>query len=131
MDDALRILVVEDDQVYAEFVAETLRAAGHQVTHVLTAAGARARVDSAPFDAVLLDLALPDGSGYDVARALRAQLPPAAIILLLTATLHPERDLADAVGIDIVLSKPIDVRLVGDMVDLVRARRRRRLQPPR
>jgi DNA-binding response OmpR family regulator len=126
VDDRLRILVVEDDPVYAGFVGGTLEAAGHQVDVVSTGASARRHVSSSSPDAVMLDLRLPDESGYDLARALRAVLPPSSIIILLTAELHPERDVADAVGIDMVLSKPVEPALVTGMIDLVRARRRRR-----
>jgi DNA-binding response OmpR family regulator len=127
VDDRLKILVVEDDSVYAEFVATTLRQAGHDVELAETAAAARARVQTTKPDAIVLDLVLPDESGYDTALALRRELPPESIIILLTASLYPERDLADAVGIDMVLTKPIDPALVTGMVDLVRARRRRKL----
>jgi len=127
VDDRLKILVVEDDAVYAEFVATTLRQPGHDVELAETAATARARVLTTKPDAIVLDLVLPDESGYDTALALRRELPPESIIILLTASLYPERDLADAVGIDMVLTKPIDPALVTGMVDLVRARRRRKL----
>jgi DNA-binding response OmpR family regulator len=128
VDDRLEILVIEDDPVYAEFVAGTLRDAGHQVHHVESAGAARAYVGSATPHAVILDLMLPDESGYDLARSLRVDLPSTAVIILLTADLHPERDLADAVGIDIVLTKPVEPALVNGMIELVRARRRRKLE---
>jgi DNA-binding response OmpR family regulator len=74
---------------------------------------------------------LPDESGYDLARDLRAQLVPATtVIILLTANLYPERDLADAVGIDMVLTKPVEADLVHGMVDFIRSRRARRLERP-
>ena len=127
MDERLEILVIEDDPVYAEFVAGTLREAGHEVHDAASGAAARDRITTSKPDAVILDLALPDESGYDTARALRRVLPSTSVIILLTADLYPERDLADAVGIDIVLTKPVEPALVIGMVELVRARRRRKL----
>lgn len=129
-DEQLSILVVEDDPIYADFVLGTLRDAGHDVDHATTGAGALAKMGQLPHDAVILDLGLPDTSGYDLARALRAKLPATTVIIVLTASLHPELDRADAVGIDLVLSKPIDVKLVTGMVDHVRDRRKRRLERP-
>jgi DNA-binding response OmpR family regulator len=130
VEDRLEILVIEDDPVYAEFVAGTLRNAGHHVHHVTSAGAARTYVASAKPHAVILDLMLPDANGYDLARSLRVDLPSTAVIILLTADLHPERDLADAVGIDIVLTKPVEPALVNGMIELVRTRRRRKLERP-
>jgi two-component system OmpR family response regulator len=129
VDERLRILVVEDDPVYAEFVTMVLRGAGHDVAHATTGALAREAVRAHTPDAVVLDLVLPDESGYDLARALR-ELLPAAVILLLTADLFPQLDRAEAAGIDIVLSKPVEADLVTGMIDHIRARRRRRVSSP-
>jgi DNA-binding response OmpR family regulator len=127
VDEQLEILVIEDDPVYAEFVAGTLREAKHDVHHVASGKAAREYVRSHSPHAVILDLVLPDDNGYDLATALRSALPSTAVIILLTADLHPERDRADAVGIDIVLTKPVEPALVDGMIELVRTRRRRKL----
>ena len=128
MDDRLEILVVEDDPTYSEFVASSLRAAGHGVSGAVDCATARGLAKAASFDAVILDLALPDESGYDIAKALRRDLlAKHAVIILLTANMFPELDKAEAVGIDLVLSKPVEPALVVGMVDHVHARRRKRL----
>ena len=75
----------------------------------------------------MLDLGLPDESGYDLARDLRAHLlPRTTVIILLTASLYPERDRASAVGIDMVLTKPVEADLVHRMVDFIHSRRTRR-----
>jgi DNA-binding response OmpR family regulator len=127
VDAPLTVLVVEDDPIYSQFVVDALRAAGHEVESAATAAIARERVRVQKPDAVMLDLGLPDESGYELARELRGELPPASVIILLTANMFPERDLAEAVGIDMVLSKPVDRAVVVGMVELVRERRRRKL----
>ena len=129
VDDQLHILVVEDDPVYAHFVASTLRAAGHEIMVAFDGKQAREQARSGRPDAVILDLGLPDESGYDVARALRKGiLDDDAVIILLTANQFPERDTAEAVGIDMILSKPVEPALVSGMIDHVRARRQRRMQ---
>ena len=128
MTDRLEILVVEDDPVYAEFVASTLRAAGHGVSVAADGAAARVRARDGRIDAVVLDLSLPDESGYDIARALRRDLlTQGAVIILLTANMYPELDKAEAVGIDLVVSKPVEPALVVGMIDHVHARRGKRL----
>ncbi len=129
MDNAnpMNILVVEDDPVYASFVADTLRTAGHYVLVATDGKSARQQVALSP-DAVILDLNLPDENGYDLARSLRRDLPATSIVILLTAELHPHRDTAEAVGIDIVLTKPVEEALVTRIVDHMRAHRERRLR---
>jgi DNA-binding response OmpR family regulator len=127
VEEPLAILVVEDDPVYAQFIGGALRDAGHDVDIVATGAKAREKAASINPDAIMLDLSLPDEDGYDLARALRKSLPPASIIIVLTANLHPQHDLADAVGIDLVLTKPVEPAVVIGIVDLVRDRRRRKL----
>ncbi len=127
MDSALAILVVEDDPVYAQFIVDALRNAGHTVESAGTGAIARERARVLAPDAVMLDLGLPDATGYELARLLRDELPPQAVIILLTADMFPERDLAEAVGIDMVLTKPVESSVVAGMIDLVRERRRRKL----
>lgn len=130
VEDRLHILVVEDDPVYAHFISSTLRAAGHDIIIAFDGAQAREQVRTGKPDAVILDLGLPDESGYDTARALRrGLLDDTAVIILLTANQYPERDMAEAVGIDMVLSKPVEPTLVTGMIDHVRARRQRRQQP--
>ena len=124
MQDRLKILVVEDDRVYSEFIAQTLREAGHDITLAVDGASAREQARATNPDAVILDLGLPDESGFETARALRAGiLGTASIIVLLTANLFPDRDAAEALGIDIVLSKPVQPAVVVGIIDLVHARR--------
>lgn len=127
--DKLKILVVEDDATYAEFVVDTLRAAGHDIVIATTGAAALELATSHAPDAVVLDLNLPDATGYDIARTLRrATLADTSIIILLTADRYPHLDRAEAVGVDLVLNKPVESQLVTGMIDLIRARRQRR--PP-
>jgi DNA-binding response OmpR family regulator len=65
-----RILVVEDEKDICESVCATLREDGYVVVSAATVAEARARIDAESFDAVVLDLWLPDGNG-DLVRDFR------------------------------------------------------------
>jgi DNA-binding response OmpR family regulator len=127
----LKILVVEDDRIYAEFVTDTLRDAGHDVVHATNGRDARDHAPRFLPDAVMLDLVLPDESGYDIGLALRAVLPEPSVVILLTAELYPNQDLASAAGIDMVLTKPVEPALVMDLVDHLRRRRQRKLEQSR
>ncbi len=80
----MRLLVVEDEPQLLDSLLRGLRSAGHAVDGASTIGLAIDKLGRDPYDGVVLDLNLPDGSGLDLARRLRddgAQL----IILALTA----------------------------------------------
>jgi two-component system response regulator QseB/two-component system response regulator BasR len=80
----MKICLVEDDLELGKALQSALQDAGQSVVWVRRGADARRWVDSEPFDAVLLDLGLPDANGIDVLRDLRGAgmtLP----ILVITA----------------------------------------------
>src|SRR5437660_734656 len=67
-----QVLLVEDEPDVARLVEFNLRSAGFEVQSVARGADALARAKAAPPHVVVLDLMLPDISGYDVCKALRA-----------------------------------------------------------
>jgi two-component system, OmpR family, response regulator len=110
-----KLLVVEDDRMFAELIRRALREEGHVVDVAKTCADARPLAFVHDYDGILLDVVLPDGSGLAIAQALRQEgrMTP---ILMLTAADSP----ADVVrgldtGADDYLTKPFDL-------DVLRAR---------
>ena len=83
------LLMVEDDANVADTLAERLRANGYAVTPAASVAAARQALATGQFDIALLDVGLPDGSGFDVARTLRNTSPGTAMVFL-TAYGTPE-----------------------------------------
>jgi Response regulator containing CheY-like receiver, AAA-type ATPase, and DNA-binding domains len=86
-----RVLVVDDEPLVRWSVSETLSDHGFQVVESGDAQGARCAVRDATggFDAVLLDLQLPDSADLSLLRTLRAMAPKTALILM-TAFGTPE-----------------------------------------
>lgn len=70
--DAARILVVDDDSSIRARLSEGLEFDGYRVESVEDVGSARRRLMGSSFDLVLLDVNLPDSSGYDLLRELRA-----------------------------------------------------------
>ncbi|SAK75420.1 chemotaxis protein [Caballeronia glebae] len=66
---ALRVLLVEDNEQTSSAMAEVLDMLGHEVTVAVTVGQALARAKGGPFDLLVSDIGLPDGSGLDIARA--------------------------------------------------------------
>jgi DNA-binding response OmpR family regulator len=66
-----RVLLVEDHGNLARMLSLTLRSFGYDVAIASDLANAGSLVDAEPFDVVVSDLTLPDGSGLDLARKLQ------------------------------------------------------------
>nr|WP_272210585.1 response regulator [Marinicella sp. W31]MDC2876484.1 response regulator [Marinicella sp. W31] len=80
----MRILVIEDDPVLADGLAVGLRLNGYTVDAVETCADAIAAIAAGAYDAIILDLMLPDGSGLDLLADVR-QAGNRTPVLMLTA----------------------------------------------
>jgi DNA-binding response OmpR family regulator len=104
-----RILLIEDDPRLAEMVKTYLDGAGFQVTVAADGAAGLALERRETFDAVVLDLTLPDIDGLDVCRQIRASA--ATPILMLTARGEPvDRVIGLELGADDYLGKPFEPR---------------------
>jgi DNA-binding response OmpR family regulator len=120
-----RILLVEDDSRLATMVADYLGGAGFRTTRAATGAAAMQLIATAGFDAMILDLMLPDVDGLDVCRRLRAKsdMP----VLMLTARGDPlDRVVGLEIGADDYLPKPFEPR---ELLARLRAILRRRALP--
>ncbi len=106
---AERILLIEDDARLAEMVSEYLGEAGFRVSVAAAGRTGLERLAREPFDALVLDLMLPDMDGLEVCRQLRARSD--VPLLMLTA----RGDAADRIvglelGADDYLPKPFQPR---------------------
>ena len=108
-DSAPHILVVDDDSRIRDLLARYLQDHGFRVSTAVDAASARATMRGLSFDLLILDVMMPQESGIDFARALRAssQVP----ILMLTARAEPDQRIEGLeTGVDDYLAKPFDPR---------------------
>ena len=109
---AARLLLIDDDARLSAMVGDYLGQAGFEVVLAGSLAAGRERLAVEPFDALVLDLMLPDGDGLDLCRELRAhprtrQLP----LLMLTARGEPlDRIVGLELGADDYLGKPFEPR---------------------
>lgn len=117
-----RILMIEDDASLSQMVADYLSGFGMQLTITATLADGRNLLAKQDFDALLLDVMLPDGDGFDMCREVRAasNIP----ILMLTARGEDtDRIVGLELGADDYLPKPFNPR---ELVARLRAIMRRR-----
>lgn len=120
------ILIVEDDAVLRTILSLFLTAADNVVLAVDGLQGALDALASRPFDLVISDVNLGDGSGLEVARVARARLAAGVTIVLTSGD-----DLAPAVtraaGADDFLHKPLHMPDLIERCDALMARRNKRL----
>lgn len=113
---ARRVLVVDDDAGNRETLSELLALSGHEVRGADSGTAALQAVASAPrpFDVALVDLAMPDMNGVELARRLRAR-DQALRIALVTGWDPNTVDGSDVV--DAVFRKPIDLPKILEFLD--------------
>lgn len=125
----MRILVVEDEPLFADAVAEWLRSAAHAVDVVHDGGAALEYVGVHEYDVVVLDRDLPVVHGDEVCRALVAAQSPARVLMLTAASEIDDRVAGLALGADDYLSKPFAFRELGARVAAL-GRRSRPAAPP-
>ncbi|MFE2530827.1 response regulator transcription factor [Streptomyces sp. NPDC059371] len=128
----LRVLVVEDDETIGHHLETGLRGNGYAAAWIRTGVAALTEAGSAAYDAVLLDLGLPDIDGLDVARDLRARFPDLLIVILTARTDDIDIIAGLEAGADDYLVKPFSLTV---LLARLRAHVRRRAvtateQPP-
>jgi len=116
-----RVLVVDDEPLVLEIIQDLLTLRGYGVTALEHGEKALDLVDVEAFDLVLTDLGMPEVDGWMVARKVKAKSPKTPVILLTGwGDLVDDSDLSEK-GVDVVLTKPIDLqRLVEEVESLLR-----------
>jgi CheY-like chemotaxis protein len=103
------VLVVDDNVEAAEMIADLLQMRGHVVTVVHHPEDALAQVTQRPPEVALLDIGLPQMSGYELATRVRALVPQCRLIALSGYGQDNDRERATAAGFDAYLVKPISI----------------------
>jgi len=113
-----RVLIVEDNVDAAESLSMLLELLGHEVRVEATGASALEAIRTTDFQAVLVDIGLPDMDGYEVARQIRA-LPDSRTKLLVALTGYGQEEdkrRALSAGFDQHLIKPVDVEHLQNLL---------------
>lgn len=99
-------LLVDDEQEICELLCAMLKRTGTQCHFAHSLAEGRAALANATFDAVFVDVNLPDGLGYELIPEVKAITPDARCIAI--SAMDGERGRAVAAGADVFIPKPFN-----------------------
>jgi len=118
----VRILLIEDDKVLGMAVRDQIAVDGHSVDWVERLDEARAALNGAGFDLVLLDLMLPDGRGVPFLKALRQRGDVTPVIILTALDQLSDRLEGLNAGADDYMVKPFDLQELSARIGSVARR---------
>ena len=108
-DTPLRVLVVDDDDVFRERLERALRSRGFRTASASNSVRALELVNESPFSAAIIDLRMPGGSGLELLRRLREFAPEVKALLLTGYGSIATALEAVRLGAVHYLTKPVDV----------------------
>lgn len=103
----MKILLVEDHIPVAESTVMLLRVLGHEVRHAKTGTDAVQMAKAEAPEIAVIDIGLPDMSGFDVAKAMRAEATLDQTVLV-ALTGYDIQDRMNGSGFDYYFKKPMD-----------------------
>ena len=114
--EAMRLLVVEDDNLLNNTLCYNLSAAGYTVDAAMTKTAAVSFCEAQDYDLIILDVNLPDGNGFDLCEKIKERRPDTSVIFL-TAN-DTEKDMIEGfqAGCDDYIAKPFSVELLNQRI---------------
>lgn len=113
-----RILLLEDDEALALGVEFTLKDEGYDVVRCSSVSDAKTNFDEGKYDIAILDIMLPDGSGYDVCKYIK-QKSSIPIIFLTACDEEANVVMGLDIGADDYVTKPFRVRELISRINAV------------
>lgn len=101
-----KILIIEDDRQLSSLLIDRLKDEGFTVFHYFDGRNIFSRIEDHHPDVVLLDVMLPEISGFDLCRQLRSKYPLLSIVMLTSRTDEIDRVKGLEMGADDYISKP-------------------------
>jgi DNA-binding NtrC family response regulator len=118
-----RVLLVDDEKDFVEVLAERMRSRGLEVTCATSGREAISAVEEETFDAVILDLAMPDLDGLETLRRLHEIQPELQVMILSGRATVKTAVEAIRRGATDIFEKPTDVETLVDRIRSARATR--------
>ncbi len=113
-----KILVVEDDDLLNKTLTYNLISEGYDTSSALNVNTAAGLLDHTEYDLVLLDISLPDGSGYDLCRMIKPEKPDTLVIFLTANEQESDQIRGYEAGAVDYITKPFSI---GALLRKIRA----------
>src|SRR6476661_3935594 len=119
-----KILLADDSLTIQKVVELTLSGTDYELTSVSNGRKALESLGTVRPDLILADVVMPEKNGYEVCEAVKGNPETARIpVVLLSGTFEPfDRERADRIGCDMVVSKPFDSHQLLERIDALLAR---------
>lgn len=112
------VLVVDDEQDVRFIIKNLLRTKGLHVAEAGSVKECITKVGVEAYEVVILDIDLPDGSGFDAIPKIKQQAPQAAIVMNSALNTEENREKAEELGADAFLSKPLNKAALFEALEL-------------
>lgn len=119
----MKILVIEDERVLAESIASHLGKEGFVVETVFSYEAAIEKVNLYSYDCVVVDINLPDGTGFDIVETLKKIKAASGIIIISARDALEDRIKSLEIGSDDYLTKPFHLSELNARVKAILRRR--------
>lgn len=113
----LRIFMVEDIELNVTVARSVLENLGHTVDVAMTGEDALKRFNPDDYDLVLLDIQLPDMTGFDIAREFRQRYQSLPPLVALTANSMTDKSEYIEKGMDDAISKPLSIKAIYAVIE--------------
>ena len=117
----LKVLLVDDEKDFLDIMAERIEARGMGVSTATSAADALEMVRTESYDAVIMDLMMPEMDGFKSLKLFKKSRHDVSIILLTANIREEERIEAKKLGAMEVIEKPADLNLLTQIIEEAKA----------
>lgn len=114
-----QILIVEDDELLNKMLVYNLQSESYGIVSVETVKEAMEVLKSQPFDLVLLDINLPDGNGYEIAKTIRDKYSDTIVIFLTANDRESDEIRGYELGAVDYITKPFSIHSLQRKVENV------------
>jgi len=116
----LKILAIDDQQMILDLLTGICASLGLKLTAMQDPEKALAAFKAEPFDIVMVDLAMGDSSGWDIARELKAHAPGIPVILMTGWGIDISAEDIERAGVDFTLVKPFKIEQLTEVINKAR-----------
>ena len=118
-----KVLIVDDEKDFLDIMAERMGARGMEVSTATSAENALKLVLKESYDAVIMDLMMPEMDGFKALKLFKETRPDVPIILLTANVLEEKRIEAIKRGAMDVIEKPADLNRLAQKIEEAKARK--------